>query len=193
MKIFRPKSLCCRGHPKKNLELPISTRTDCGVVNTGYMCGSKKRGGVYLNSWECPGTCSPGNSILCFRTTHYSFRTTHSTTHFGIWEALGWPIQISMDLVPSAKWGKKLIRPKWGKKQIQTPKRHHSRLQSNFLPLKIRRWVRRLKGEIWLSSQRTAISQTLSNFRSAKPLYQHMSTQILRFFVIFHCENCYWC
>jgi hypothetical protein len=24
-----------RGHPMKNLELPISTRTDCEVVNTG--------------------------------------------------------------------------------------------------------------------------------------------------------------
>jgi hypothetical protein len=39
--------------------------------------------------------------------------------------------------------------------------------------LKIRLWVRRLKGEIWLASQRTAISQ---KFRSAKLFYQHMST-----------------
>jgi hypothetical protein len=30
--------------------------------------------------------------------------------------------------------------------------------------LKIRLWVRRIKGEIWLASQRTAISQKLSSF-----------------------------
>jgi hypothetical protein len=38
-------------------------------------------------------------------------------------------------------------------------------------------WVRRLKGDTWLASQRTAISQKLSSFRQAKLFYQHMSTQ----------------
>jgi hypothetical protein len=55
--------------------------------------------------------------------------------------------------------------------------------------LKIRLWVRRLKGEIWLASQRTAISQKLSNFRWENFFYQNMSTQTLRFFVILACEK----
>jgi hypothetical protein len=55
--------------------------------------------------------------------------------------------------------------------------------------LKIRLWLD--DGEIWLASQRNAISQKLSNFRYEKCFYQNMSTQILRFFVILLCENCY--
>ena len=34
-----------RGHPKNNIELPISTRTDSEVVNTGKLCGSNERRG----------------------------------------------------------------------------------------------------------------------------------------------------
>jgi hypothetical protein len=41
--------------------------------------------------------------------------------------------------------------------------------------LKIRRWVRRLKGEIWLTSQRTSISQKLSSFRKTI-LSTHVNT-----------------
>jgi hypothetical protein len=59
--------------------------------------------------------------------------------------------------------------------------------------LKIRLWVRRRKGNIWLASQRTSISQKLSNFRLEKFFYQNMSTQILCYFLTLVCGNCHWC